>query len=173
MPDKSDNAHAMLRAALKSQYHAAIAMLRQAIERCPPEAWTDKSGHPAAYWHIAYHAIFFTDFYLHPDHESFTPQDFHREGIQGFAPHGPEDLGEPYTQQQLLDYLDRVDADVDARIDGMALDATESGFPWYAMPKLEHQLVNIRHIQHHAAQLADRLRLAADTGIDWVGGKKA
>jgi len=42
------------------------------------------------------------------------------------------------------------------------LDSAESGFSWYQMSKLEHQLVNIRHIQHHGAQLADRLRSAAD-----------
>jgi hypothetical protein len=31
--------HPMLRAVLKSQYHASLAMLREAIERCPPEEW--------------------------------------------------------------------------------------------------------------------------------------
>jgi len=29
--------HPMLRTVLKSQYHASLAMLREAIERCPPE----------------------------------------------------------------------------------------------------------------------------------------
>jgi hypothetical protein len=38
------------------------------------------------------------------------------------------------------------------------------------MSKLEHQLVNLRHIQHHTGQLADRLRQAADRGLRWVGG---
>jgi len=41
------------------------------------------------------------------------------------------------------------------------------------MSKLEHQFVNIRHIQHHGAQLADRLRSAANIGIRWVGGQPA
>jgi hypothetical protein len=41
------------------------------------------------------------------------------------------------------------------------------------MSKLEHQFVNIRHIQLHGAQLADRLRSAADIGIKWVGGRPA
>jgi len=30
-----------------------------------------------------------------------------------------------------------------------------------------------RHIQHQGAQLADRLRSAADIGIKWVGGRPA
>jgi hypothetical protein len=37
------------------------------------------------------------------------------------------------------------------------------------MSKLEHQLLNIRHLQHHTAQLADRLRQHAGAGIDWIG----
>jgi hypothetical protein len=41
------------------------------------------------------------------------------------------------------------------------------------MPKIEHQIVNIRHIQHGAAQLADRLRSKLNLGIGWVGsGRK-
>jgi hypothetical protein len=37
------------------------------------------------------------------------------------------------------------------------------------MGTLEHQLVNIRHIQHHAAILSVRLRKAAGIRIGWVG----
>jgi hypothetical protein len=37
------------------------------------------------------------------------------------------------------------------------------------MPMLEHQLVNIRHIQHHAAARASRLRRSAGIGVTWVG----
>ncbi len=32
-----------------------------------------------------------------------------------------------------------------------------------------HQIVNIRHIQHHAAALSSRLRRSAGIAIDWVG----
>ena len=37
--------------------------------------------------------------------------------------------------------------------------------------KLEHQLIAIRHIQHHTAQLMDRLRAAENVGVDWVGAR--
>ena len=56
-------------------------------------------------------------------------------------------------------------------VDAVDLLSPSSGFYWYKIPKLEHQLVNIRHIQHHGAQLADRLRQAADIGVDWVGAR--
>ena len=48
----------MLRAVLKSQYHASLAMLREAIERCPPEEWLS-TDHKNAFWHVSYHALFF------------------------------------------------------------------------------------------------------------------
>jgi hypothetical protein len=44
------------------------------------------------------------------------------------------------------------------------------------MSKIEHQILNVRHIQHGAAQIADRVRTATDVGTDWVGagrGKRA
>jgi hypothetical protein len=37
------------------------------------------------------------------------------------------------------------------------------------MSTLEHQIVNIRHIQHHAASLGSRLRRSAGIAINWVG----
>jgi hypothetical protein len=58
---------------------------------------------------------------------------------------------------------------VDAAVDALDLESGSSGFAWYPIPKLEHQLVNLRHIQHHTAQLADRLRAFADIGVSWRG----
>ena len=43
---------------------------------------------------------------------------------------------------------------VDAAVYRLDLTAPESGFYWYRMSKLEHHLVNLRHIQHHTGQLA-------------------
>ena len=43
-----------LRGVLKSQYHAALAMLRDAIDLCPSDAWYG-DGHGNAPWQIAYH----------------------------------------------------------------------------------------------------------------------
>jgi hypothetical protein len=58
---------------------------------------------------------------------------------------------------------------VDGAVDAMNLTARHSGFGWYPIPKLEHQLVNIRHVQYHEAQLADRLRTATGKGVGWMG----
>jgi hypothetical protein len=44
-----------------------------------------------------------------------------------------------------------------------------SGFFWLPFSKLELQLYNIRHVQHHTGQLIDRLRTVAGIGVARVG----
>jgi hypothetical protein len=181
MADREPTAYqidpAFIRTLLKSQYHAALAMLRQVIDECPDDVWSG-AGHRNAYWQVAYHVLFFAHLYLMPDEASFQPWKGHQSDVQhpdGIA--GPADpnsrlplIPNPYTKSQALEYWNVCDEMVDRSVDGLDLMGPTSGFSWYKMPKLEHQIVNLRHIQHHTAQLADRLRAATDKGTRWVGG---
>jgi hypothetical protein len=169
-----------LRPVLKRQYHAALAMLREAIQKCPEDVWYS-SDHRNAFWQIAYHALFFTHLYSQPNEEAFRPWKQHQGEVQnpdGIAsPLDPNSslplIPNPYTRAQVLEYWEFCDQMIDESLDKLDLESSESGFSWYRMSKLEHQLVSLRHIQHHAAQLADRLRSAADIGIKWVGSNRA
>ena len=174
------DATAVLRVGLKSQYHATLAMLRQTVEQFPEELWASDE-HANAPWQLAYHALFFTHLYLQPAVSDFRPWAGHQTGVQhedGIA--GPADpdsdlplIPEPYSKDQVLAYLGFCDELVDGAVDGLDLLSPESGFHWYPIPKLEHQLVNLRHLAHHAGQLADRLRNEADVGTRWVGSRSA
>jgi hypothetical protein len=168
---------ASLKPVLKSQYHASLAILGDAIRRCPEDVWSS-SDHTNAFWQIAYHALYFTHMYLQRDEAAFRPWEHHQgdnqypDGIPG--PPDPNStlplLPKWYTKAQMADYWKFCDQMIDSAVDSLDLERSECGFSWYQMSKLEHQFVSIRHIQHHAAQLADRLRAAANIGIEWVGG---
>ena len=142
--------------------------------------WT-AGDHQNAIWQLAYHTLFVTHLYLQPDQAAFCPWEGHQSDVQHpDAIPGRTDpdselppLPEPYTREQVLTHWRFCDAMVNDALDALDLFAPESGFHWYRMPKLDHQLVNVRHIQHHAAQLADRLRTGADIGIGWVGAGEA
>jgi hypothetical protein len=166
-----------LRSILKSQYHAAIEMLGKAVQLCPDDLWLS-SEHPNAFWHVAYHTLFVTHMYLQSSVEAFRPWEQHRDTYQflGPVPGNPQldpKIGEPYSKAQILEYLQLCKAAIDGAVNGLDLAAKDSGFPWYKMSKLEHQLVNLRHLQHHTAQLADRLRRSAGLGVGWVGDKSS
>jgi hypothetical protein len=118
-----------------------------------------------------------------------TQQDLHREfhtaRQRAAPPHQVPVLSVPHTTttdlpgirqtlaatRHLLEYWEFCDRMVDDAVDALDLDRAESGFSWYRMSKLEHQFVNIRHIQHHGAQLIDRVRSTAHVGIGWVAAR--
>ena len=159
-----------LPATLKSQYYASLAMLSGAIDACPAELWTsDRYVNP--FWQVAYHTLFYTHLYLQPAEADFVPWKHHREAHNRFAT-GPDEglILIPYSVAEIQSYCHYCQGMVDAAVDRLDLTAPESGFYWYRMSKLEHQFVNLRHIQHHTGQLADRLRQEADRGVEWVGG---
>ena len=169
-----------LKAALKSQYHASLEMLKQAIEKCPDDLWYSLE-YKNTFWQLAYHTLFFTHFYLNQRSEDFVPWIHHQkdnqnpDGISGDA--DPDSklplIPEPYSREQVLEYLEFCRSIVDEYVDKLDLNDPDSGFYWYKVSKVEHQLVNLKHLQHGAAQLADRLRSKLDIGINWVGkGKK-
>ena len=134
-----------IRQAILSQYRASFAMLREVLVKCPAAAW-GAPGEKEAAWEKAYHAMHIAHMYLQPTLEAFTPWEKHRE----------PDQGAPYTQAELLQYLDMVEAETAKQISAVNLEAP-SGFHWLAMNKLELQIYNIRHIQQHIGELYERL----------------
>jgi hypothetical protein len=152
------------------QYSSALAMLRKAIELCPEDLWL--SGTPNRTWHIAYHALFYTHFYLAPSEKEFVAWERHRLGSNFFGvapgkPDAPRPIHEPYTQPELLQYADFCRYEIERQTAALDLEAP-SGFYWLPFNKLELQFYNLRHLAHHTGQLAERLRSQANIGISWV-----
>ncbi len=163
-----------VQAALKSQYHAAIKTLRLVVEACPDELWNDPADGQTPFWRVAYHTLFYAHFYLQQDQGDFKPWEKHQNEAQDFKRSPAESGRAPaacvaYTRPEVLAYLGICDRMIDAGVDALDLSAERCGFPWYPMGTLEHQIVNIRHIQHHAAMLSSRLRRAGVAEVDWVG----
>ena len=75
---------------------------------------------------------------------------------------------EIYRRNEILDYIQFIDALVDPTIDQLNLDSDETGFSWYKdMSKLSHQLMNLRHMQGHVGQLSELL-MTRRIDTDWV-----
>jgi hypothetical protein len=151
------------------QYRSTLAMLRTAIERCPEDLWL--TGNPNRFWHIAYHALFYTHFYLAPTDADFVPWELHSPEYNylGEVPLKPGYrplIDQPYSQSELLQYQEFCLREVEMRMAALDLEAP-SGFFWLPFTKLELQFYNIRHLSHHTGQLADRLRSQANVGVPW------
>lgn len=157
------------RAILWQQFGAAIDMLENAMLACPDELWSDRSQRPE-FWYVAFHTLFFLDLCL-------------SDSDQGFTPPAPFTLDEmdpagvlpkrPYTKDELSNYLKHGRSKCRARIEALTDEKARSrcAFSWVDLSVAESLLYNMRHVQHHAAQLNLILRQKTDSAPRWV--KKA
>lgn len=152
------------------QFGAAIDMLENAIDACPDALWRDRSRQPE-FWYVVYHTLFLLDAYLSGQ-------------LDGFAPPEPFTLGEleenvfpdrVYTRDELRAYLrhgrDKCRATIEAMTDDEAV--RPAGFDWLELSRAELLLYNLRHVQHHAAQLNLILRQVTDSAPRWVATARA
>ncbi len=164
-----------IRDALKEQYHGAMAMLAECVEKCPDDLWTS-GEYPRYYWRIALHAAFFTQLQLPQDEHAYEPwPDRPRDHFEPMwldpayvEPYELPDGVAPFSREDTLSYIRFVDSMIDPVVDALDLDCGETGFSWYPnMSKLSHELMNLRHIQGHVGQLSELL-MARGIDTDWV-----
>jgi hypothetical protein len=145
---------------------ASIDMLENAIRACPENVWSDRAREPQC-WYLAYHTLFWLDFYSSATKEGFVPpKPF---SLTEMDPAGvlPERV---YTKDELLTYLNHGRDKCRAAISAV----TEQGASASAAPvrpdvgALELFLYNMRHVQHAAAQLNLVLRQETASAPRWV-----
>jgi len=152
------------------QFGAAIDMLENAITACPDKVWGDRSRQPE-YWYLAYHTLFYLDCYL-------------SDSVVGFAPPAPFTLSEfdpsgpmperVYDKVELLSYLEHGRRKCRARIEALTEEKARRPCTFGSIQgsALEMLLYNLRHVQHHAAQLNLILRQRIDSAPGWVSKTK-
>jgi hypothetical protein len=133
------------------------------VAACPETLW-DEPADRNRFWLVAYHALFYTHLYLHPTEDDFVPWTKLRVELRTMEPTDAP----PYTRGETLEFLDLVEHSVGELVP--TLDWTGvSGFHWIPLNKLELQFYNIRHLQAHTGELAERLWARAGIETHWVG----
>jgi hypothetical protein len=90
-----------LNSILSSQFQASLCMLHYCIKACAPKDWDGKIAN-ATFRQVAYHTLFFVDFYLSPSEDAFQLRDLHQNGGDERGPTVSPGLAQPQT----LSYLD-------------------------------------------------------------------
>lgn len=141
-------------------------MIENAMLACPERLWSDRSKQPE-FWYTVYHALFWLDCYL-------------SNSLEGFAPPAPFTLDEldergllperVYAKDELHAYLEHGRKKCRATIEALTDDKARQrcGFEWLDINVAELLLYNMRHVQHHAAQLNLILRQTIDSAPRWV-----
>jgi hypothetical protein len=137
------------------QFEAALAMLRQCIDRCPEQLWEGKIAELTVR-QVAYHTLFFVDFYLTADEAAFELRDLHRIGGDEREPINSPGLSRVETLAYFPICLEKLRTTLAAETEETL--RGPSGFSWLPFSRAEIHLYNLRHVQHHAGQLSAHLR---------------
>ena len=147
------------------QFGAAVESLENAIKECPKKVWGDKPG-PHEFWYITYHTLFFLDFYMSGTDEGFTPPPPFT--LAELDPSGvlPDRV---YNKEELIGYLEHGRNKSRKVIEALTEETAHQpcGFK-KDLTVAELYIYNMRHVQHHAAQLNLLLRQQTDSAPRWV-----
>lgn len=162
-----------LRSLLHHQYEAALCTLNVCVERCPEALWNAPVAH-YPFSQVVFHTLFFADVYLETDETSFRNQPFHLENAAFFADYEQLEDREPvsvYDRPSIRRYVQHCREKVGRVLKDETKEtlAGPCGFARRNFSRAELHVYNIRHIQHHGAQLILRLRLDSKVDIPWVG----
>lgn len=164
---------------LHSQYIAALKTLKKVIDDSPDAfLYADReAGVPP--WQVAVHTYWYGELYLAENWPAFEPIKAHRAENQWWNPIPWEKnrkpvWADPATRAELKEMDKHIRAILPKKLAEFPLDGN-SGFNWIPHSRLETHVYNIRHLQHHAAQLICRLRQHSECDIRWVlnGGAAA
>lgn len=155
-----------LKETLWRQFGASIDMLENAIVLCPESHWSEEK-----FWYAAYHCIFFLDYYLDTAPENFMPPKPFT--LSEFDPSGlmPDRI---YTKTELLDYLEHCRRKCHDLIMDLTEENSQKRFTneYRDYNRFEIILYNLRHVQHHSAQLNLLLRQDINDAPRWVSQTK-
>ena len=140
------------------QFGAAIDMLGNAMQACPDSLWDERLwNHPnertgySEFWYLAYHALFWLDFYLSGSMKGFAPPAPFT--LSEFDPDGFPEIN--YSKDELQAYFNycrrKCQTTIEALTDEKASQLCK--FVWGEISFIELLLYNMRHLQEHAAQL--------------------
>lgn len=152
------------------QFGAAIDMLENAIQACPDELW-GKSHDAHSFWCLAYHTLFFLDYYSSGTDVGFVPPSPFT--LSELDPSGllPDRL---YTKEELLAYLQHGRARCMSAIDTLMDESIgrRCGFRRFDLTVAEMFMYNMRHVQHHVAQMNLLMRQSGNDVPGWVSKTK-
>ena len=151
---------------LWAQFGASIDMLENAINMCPEKIWNFKNDF-SDFWYLVYHTLFWLDFYLTDVPEEFTPPN--NIGTSELDPEGilPYKV---FNKEELINYLHHCRNKCKKTIDNINDTNANRDYKYGSinLPYFELMLYNMRHVQHHTAQLNLLLRQQINSAPGWV-----
>jgi len=165
---------ATVKSLILHQMTATLDTLNYCIETCPDSEWQEDHK-DAAFSQVVFHTLFYADFYLGRDSSPFKDQPFHVSHKDIFSDYEELEDRRPqhlYEKEFCLDYLAHCKAKLMATVEAETEESLsgDSGIDFRKCSRAELYVYNMRHIQHHAAQLGLRIQMVTGKEMPWFSG---
>ena len=145
---------------IQTQYEKAFSILIDAIDRYDDALWFDDTKYKSPAWQIVYHLLFYANIYCSPAEKKTQLWGKEKDGYSWFdtlreiKKENPESVV-PYSKEDMLEYVACIQRAVPVYLKEMK--PAEECWPyWYDENQLEFHINNLRHIQHHTAEIIER-----------------
>ena len=140
---------------LRGQFEAALSMLNECVRMCPPQHWEGRIANDT-FRQIAYHTLFYVDYYLSPSEDAFTLRDLNHRGGDERSPA----LSPGLSKEDTLAYaaicrqkaVEAIGAETGPSLEGPC------GFSRRPISRGELYIYILRHVQHHTGGMSSYLR---------------
>ena len=167
---------AELQNSLWKQFGASIDMLLNAIDVCPDALYENNKR----FFYTAYHVAVFLDYYLTVPPTDFEPQlTFTITEKENMPVEALDDVlpDNHYSKEQLMEYIKTSKGKCQKVIVNFKEDGNPRFIEDFEVGKMDYSLIeillyNMRHVQHHTAQLNMMLRNEGQEPPKWVARVK-
>jgi uncharacterized damage-inducible protein DinB len=156
---------------LSGQYGASLAMLRECIAACDEKQF-EATVAKVSFRVVAYHTLFFTDYYLSPGENAFHLCELHARG----GDEREDQVSPGLSKDETLAYAQICHEKVGETLAKETIESLQApcGFGRRTYSRGELHIYNIRHIQHHTGGLSAHLRRVDPERIThdqlrWIG----
>ena len=158
---------------LLNQYNAALSMLENCINNYKDDIWYNSDNYLNPAWQIAYHTIYYANIYCSSSRKEIV----HWENeiadynmLKRTSKSKRKKADKKYSQKEMKDFLNFVKKNIPQYLTNMKPD--NKCWPnWYNLQQNEFHINNIRHIQHHTAQLIERHDIIKEMPYEWLSVK--
>ena len=157
---------------LWNQFGASIDMLINVISNCPDDYFTTNRR----FYYIAFHSTIFLDYYTTFPPKDFSPLlSFTQKELEERPKEAIDDLipDKTYSKHEMVEYIRQIRERSKQIIYALTVEKLKERFKEgddssdMNYPVLEILLYNMRHTQHHTAQLNMLLRQDVDKHMEW------
>ena len=157
----------LLKNTLLKQYNKTLDILIHVIGKYDETLWLNDSDYRHPAWQLVYHALYYANIYCAPNEKAKVKWPRQIKDYHLFMKTKKQEFASPYSRDDMLAFLEFFRGKIPGYLEHLEPEA-DCWPHWYDENQLEFHINNIRHIQHHTAEVIERADIISKFDYPWI-----